>query len=145
MRQLRNLAAVVLLLPLQALAAEAPAKLYKNPNCACCDEYAKYLERNGFEVELVATHDLAQMKEQHKVPEHLSGCHTMLVGPYVFEGLIPIESINKVLDERPFIKGLAVPGMPVGAPGMPGIKREPIKVYQLGFRADTPTTVYATY
>jgi hypothetical protein len=146
MKPLRKFAfAALMALPFSALAAEAPAKLYKNPNCVCCDDYVKYLQRNGFEVEVVNTHDLVQMKVEKNVPEPLYGCHTMLAGPYVFEGLIPIESVRKVLQERPFIKGLSLPGMPLGAPGMPGRKQGPIEVYELRFRADAPTTVYATY
>lgn len=145
MKQIKKLAfAALMTLPVSAFAAEA-AKLYRNPNCGCCDEYAEYLKKNGFEVETVDLFDSVQMKEEKKIPEHLYGCHTMVSGPYVFEGLIPLESVQKVLAERPFIKGLSVPGMPVGAPGMPGMKREPLKVYSLGFRADAPMTVYATY
>jgi hypothetical protein len=132
-------------LPLQAVAAEAPAKLYKNPNCACCDEYADYLRKNGFEVEVINTHDLAQIKAKENVPEHLYGCHTMTVGRYVFEGLVPLESINKLLEERPFIKGLSLPGMPMGAPGMPGRKAGPLEVYTLGFGEGAKTHVYATH
>lgn len=146
MNQLKTFAFVVLLaLPLAGLAAEAPATLYKNPNCGCCDEYADYLEQNGFEVEVIDTYDLVQMKEQHKVSENMYGCHTMLVGPYVFEGLIPMESVRKVLDERPFIKGLSLPGMPMGAPGMPGPKDGPLEVYTLGFGASASAEIYATY
>lgn len=137
--------AALMALPFSALAAEAPAKLYRNPNCGCCDHYADYLKQNGFEVEVVDNYDEVAMKEKHKIPEQLYGCHTMVAGPYVFEGLIPLESVEKVLEERPFIKGLSVPGMPMGAPGMPGPKREPLKVYSLAFQADAPLTVYATH
>jgi hypothetical protein len=137
--------AALMVLPFSAIAAEAPAKLYKNPNCACCDEYAAYLEKNGFEVELVSTHDLMKIKEEKRIPQHLQGCHTMVAGPYVFEGLVPVETVKKVLEERPFIRGVALPGMPSGAPGMPGRKQGPLEVYSLSFRADAPTTVYATH
>jgi hypothetical protein len=146
MNYLKKLAfAALMVLPAAAFAAEPSAKLYRNPNCACCDQYADYLKKNGFEVEVVDDYDGVQMKEQNRIPEHLYGCHTMKVGPYVFEGLIPLESIQKVLAERPFIKGLSVPGMPMGAPGMPGMKREPLKVYSLSFRADAPLSVYASH
>jgi hypothetical protein len=146
MKPLRKLAFAALMVPpLSAVAAGAPAKLYKNPTCACCDDYAAYLEKNGFEVELVATHDLGKIKQEHRVPQTLQGCHTMVAGPYVFEGLVPVETVNKVLEERPFIRGVALPGMPFGAPGMPGRKRGPLEVYSLSFRADAPATVYATH
>lgn len=146
MKPLRKLAfAALIVLPLPAVAAQAPAKLYKNPNCACCDDYAAHLRKNGFEVELVETHDLIKIKEDRRVPEHLYGCHTMVAGPYVFEGLVPVETVDKVLKERPFIRGVALPGMPFGAPGMPGRKQGPLEVYSLSFRADAPTTVYARH
>jgi soluble P-type ATPase len=97
------------------------------------------------DVELINTNDLTLLKSKRKIPEQMHGCHTMVLGPYVFEGLIPVDSINKMLDGKPFIKGLALPGMPVGAPGMPGVQRGPIKVYALGFQADATAKVYATY
>jgi hypothetical protein len=133
----------VLSLPLPALAAGIPAKLYKNPNCGCCEEYAKYLRENGFEVEVIATHDMPMIKEEHKVPAKLEGCHTTMIGPYVLEGHVPVESVNKLLAERPLIKGISVPGMPAGSPGMGGQKQGPLTVYYL---ADTPKPkVYATH
>lgn len=146
MKTLKKLAfAAIMALPVSAIAAEGLPKLYKNPNCACCDEYAAYLKKNGIEVELVATHDLDEIKQKHRVPQRLQACHTMLLGPYVFEGLVPVETVKKVLEERPFIRGVALPGMPSGAPGMPGRKQGPLEVYSLSFRADAPATVYATH
>lgn len=116
---------------LPALAADIPVKLYKNPNCGCCDEYAEHLKANGFSVEMVNTNDMAGIKKKYAVPEKLEGCHTAVASNYVFEGLIPAENIKTVLDKRLPIKGLSVPGMPVGAPGMPGDKKGPINVYYL--------------
>jgi hypothetical protein len=116
---------------LPALAAAEVVELYKNPNCGCCDLYADHLRAEGFEVKLINTNDMQSIKEKYKVPEKLEGCHTATVGGYVFEGLIPAENIQKVLAEKPPIKGLSVPGMPVGAPGMPGQKRGTIHVYYL--------------
>jgi hypothetical protein len=125
------LLALLLSMPLSALAGTA-ATLYKNPNCGCCEGHAEYLRENGFDVEIIPTHDLAAIKQEHRVPEALAGCHTTLVGNYVFEGHVPVESINRVLEERPMIKGLTVPGMPAGSPGMGGAKRGPLHVYYLG-------------
>jgi hypothetical protein len=125
------LAAVIAGAHLPALAAKDVVNLYKNPYCGCCDLYADHLRAEGFEVKLINTNDMASIKEKHKVPENLEGCHTATNGGYVFEGLIPAEHIQKVLAERPSIKGLSIPGMPVGAPGMPGEKSKPIHVYTL--------------
>lgn len=116
---------------LPVFAANIPVKLYKNPNCGCCDSYADYLNKNGFDVKLVNTNDMAEIKTKYSVPERLEGCHTALIGKYVFEGLIPAENIKQVINEHKAIKGLSVPGMPFGAPGMPGNKKGPIHVYYL--------------
>lgn len=118
-------------LQLPVLAAGIPVKLYKNPNCGCCDVYADHLEANGFVVRLINTSDMASIKQKYAVPEKLEGCHTAVIDGYVFEGLIPADSVKRILKERPPVKGLSVPGMPVGAPGMPGNKRGPIHVYYL--------------
>lgn len=130
-------------LSLPALAGGVPAKLYKNPNCGCCEEYAKYLGTKGYDVEIIETLDTVAVKAEHGVPPTLEGCHTALVGPYVVEGHVPAESIDRLLKERPLVKGLAMPGMPPGTPGMGGDKMGPIKVYYL---ADTAKpTVYEVY
>lgn len=131
--------------PLSGLAAETSATLYKNPNCGCCAEYAKYLERNGIEVETVDTQELSQLKAENNVPEKLYGCHTTLIGDYLFEGHVPVESVTQVLDEEPFIKGLSVPGMPLGSPGMSGEKQGPLEVYTLAFQPTDSPEIYATH
>lgn len=116
---------------LPVLAAGIPVNLYKNPYCGCCDAYAEHLEENGFKVKMINTNDMASIKEKHKIPEKLEGCHTATIEGYVFEGLVPAEHIKQVLTKKSPIKGLSVPGMPVGAPGMPGNKKDPINVYYL--------------
>jgi hypothetical protein len=134
-----------LVFPLSGLAAETSATHYKNPNCGCCAEYAKYLEENGFEVEVIDTHDLAEVKAEHNVPEKLQGCHTTLIGNYVFEGHVPEEFVAQLLDEAPFVKGLSVPGMPLGTPGMSGEKRGPLEVYTMTIQPTDSPEVYATF
>lgn len=137
------LAAAILGFAQIAVAAGVPAKLYKSPDCSCCELYAKYLQSRGYEVEVIATHDLPLVKEEHKVPQALEGCHTTLIGSYVFEGHIPVESIDKVLRERPKIRGLSVPGMPAGSPGMGGTKQGPLEVYAID--DSNKPRVYATH
>lgn len=126
-----------------AFAANIPVKLYRNPNCGCCETYAQYLTSNGFAVELINTTDLSSIKKKYNVPQALEGCHTAIIGSYVFEGLIPAEDIKRVLDEHRPIKGLSVVGMQMGAPGMPGMKSAPINVYYLG--NTSPPKIYATF
>jgi hypothetical protein len=117
-----------------------PATLYKTPDCSCCEGSARYLRRNGFEVKTVASHDLTLMKRQYGVPEKLEGCHTTIVGSYVIEGHVPIEPIKRPLGERPAIRGISLPGMPEGSPGMTGRKTEPFVIYEID---DDGTKVYA--
>jgi hypothetical protein len=84
---------------------------------------------------------LILVKERHKVPEKLHACHTALIDGYVIEGHVPADVIQRLLKEKPAVLGLAVPGMPVGSPGMEGGKPEPYNV--LTFDKDGKTTVYA--
>lgn len=119
-------------LPAAAAAGERPAAtLYKNPQCGCCEGHADHLRQNGFEVDVVATHDLSLIKRQHNVPEQLAGCHTLLIDGYVVEGHVPASTIDRLLDERPDIKGISLPGMPMGSPGMGGEKTAPFRIYEL--------------
>jgi hypothetical protein len=107
------------------------ALMYKNPQCGCCEEYAKYLRQNGFKVTVKETHNMSLISRQNGVPEKLAGCHTMQVGGYVVEGHVPVSAINKLLTERPNIKGISLPGMPEGSPGMTGQKAEPFTIYEI--------------
>lgn len=144
MRTLKTLlTSIALAAQLPAMAANVPVKLYKNPTCYCCDLYAKHLEENGFAVELINLTDMASIKDKYGVPEKLEGCHTAIVEGYVVEGLIPAQYVQQMLKEHRPIKGLALPGMPVGAPGMPGAKKKPLNVYLLD--ASTPPKVFATF
>src|SRR3954464_7647311 len=81
-----------------AMAAQAlrSAVMYKNPTCGCCDEYAKYLRANGFDVEVIATEDLSSIKHKHQVPEALEGCHTTVIDGYAIEGHVPIAAVRKL-------------------------------------------------
>jgi len=144
MKRMTRLAATVALFafPLPALAAPIQAVMYKNPSCSCCETYAAYLEQNGFAVELKPTNDLTQISAEAGVPEQLQGCHTIKVDGYVIDGFVPVDIVMKMLTERPAITGIAMPGMPMGSPGMGGQKSGPFTVY--AFTKDGPApTVYA--
>ena len=122
--------------------AEEPrtATLYKNPQCACCEGYADYLRDNGFEVTVHPSHDLPLLHRRHGVPDALVGCHTTLVDGYVVEGHVPVGALLRLLTEKPAIKGISLPGMPAGSPGMFGEKTEPFTIYEI---TDGPAKVYA--
>lgn len=127
----------------QAVAAEKPAAtLYKNPQCGCCEEYAKYLRGHGYRVKVVATHDLSLIKKQAGgMSDKLEGCHTTLIDKYVVEGHVPVKTLDKLMAERPDIRGISLPGMPQGSPGMTGRKNEPFTIYEIG--NDATPRVYA--
>lgn len=119
------------------------ATLYKNPQCQCCEGYAKYLRDHGYKVAVVPTHDLDGVKRENGVAEALGGCHTTLVGGYVVEGHVPVSTVERLLRERPPIRGVSLPGMPQGSPGMTGRKREPFTIYELSKEPRGKSRVYA--
>jgi hypothetical protein len=129
----------------RAVAAALPeVVVYKSPTCGCCTEWVTHVRRHGFRVKPEDVADLQAVKERHRVPGDLQSCHTALVGGYVIEGHVPADLMERLLRERPKVAGLAVPGMPVGSPGMevPGARAERYRV--LAFTRDGKTEVFAT-
>jgi hypothetical protein len=127
--------------PASASAELIPIKVYKDPNCGCCKSWVQHLEENGFKVEVVDMPDLSAVKAKYGVKQELQACHTAVVGDYTVEGHVPADLILKMLKEKPAIAGLAVPGMPMGSPGMEGASKEKYDV--LTFDRAGHTTVYA--
>jgi hypothetical protein len=123
--------------------ARQRATLYKNPQCDCCEGHATYLRGHGYDVTVVPTHDLDAIKSRHGVPERLAGCHTILVGGYVVEGHVPAQTLERLLRERPPIRGISLPGMPQGSPGMTGRKEEPFKIFEFGRNGTDKPAIYA--
>ena len=111
---------------LEAAAAESPvstrglplAVVHKSPSCGCCGLWVKHLEDSGFQVEVRNTDDVTPVKQRLGVPFGKGSCHTAEIGGYFVEGHVPAEDIKRLLDERPDAKGLVLPGMPMGSPGM---------------------------
>lgn len=127
-----GLAALALAPLASAQALRQQATLYKTPQCGCCEDYASYLRDHGFKVGVIATHELDAIRAKHAVPESLGGCHTTLVGGYVVEGHVPVGAIRKLLADKPRIRGISLPGMPQGSPGMTGRKEAPFRVMTFG-------------
>jgi hypothetical protein len=100
--------------------AATPVKMtvYKDPNCGCCHEWSKAMASAGFSVDARDTDDLAAVKARLGVPADLEGCHTAVIEEYYLEGHVPLEAVQRLLQERPPVRGLAVPGMPSGSLGM---------------------------
>lgn len=108
----------------QTASAKTKVTIYRSPTCGCCSNYATYLKRNGYEVDEIMTNDMDSVKNEHNIPANMQSCHTVVIedSGYVVEGHIPIKAIDKLLNEKPDIKTIAMPGMPQGSPGMPGAK-----------------------
>jgi len=120
-RQFLAGSASALLLAFLARPASASASVmtvHKDPNCGCCHLWAEAMQKAGFDVRLNDLGDLAPIKARLGVPGDLEGCHTAEIEGYFLEGHVPLSSVRRLLDERPAIKGLAVPGMPSGSLGM---------------------------
>ena len=106
-------------------------EVFKTPSCGCCYGYVLFLEEEKFKVKQTDMRSLHIIKKKHNIPLEMQSCHTTILGKYFIEGHVPIEAINKLLKEKPNIDGIALPGMPIGTPGMPGEKEEPYIIYQL--------------
>ncbi|MFD1788547.1 DUF411 domain-containing protein [Sphingomonas floccifaciens] len=129
-----TLFAAALVSPVMANAKVTSATMYKNPGCECCDGHAAALKRAGFDVKVVPTEKLAALKAKAGVPAELQGCHTMMVGGYAVEGHVPVAAVKRLLAEKPAVRGIALPGMPAGSPGMGGPKTAPFRV--MSFEGD---------
>jgi hypothetical protein len=124
-------------------AEELRMVVYKSPTCGCCGEWIKHLTSNGFVVEIHETNDIVEYGRSVGVPDELRSCHTGQIDGYVIEGHVPAADIKRMLAERPAGKGLAVPGMPMGSPGMEGAYTEPYSV--LLFDAAGRSQVFQNY
>lgn len=102
-----------------ALAApDAVVDMYKNANCGCCDKWAEHMERNGFKVRTHEVPDASEYRARAGMPAAHGSCHTAMVGGYAIEGHVPAADVKRLLRQRPKAIGIAVPGMPMGSPGM---------------------------
>jgi len=147
MKPLKMMIALVLNLMVSVpLMADLPGiRIYKSPTCDCCTKWAKHLEDNGFHVDVVNTGNMQTIKDQQGIGTALRSCHTATVDGYVIEGHVPADDIRRLLEMRPAIKGLAVPGMPIGSPGMevPGGRSDRYRV--MAIEEDGGTHVFANH
>jgi len=115
-----------------AAAEPAEVHVYKSPRCGCCSKWVDHLRSHGFSVTETNVDDVVPIKRENGIPEKLSSCHTALVDGYVVEGHVPAADLTRLLEERPEIAGIAVPGMPIGSPGMEGPNPERYQVLSFG-------------
>lgn len=126
-----------------ARAALPPMRVYKSPSCGCCTEWVAHLRADGFTVAVEDTGNNAA-RARLGIPPALASCHTAEIGGYAIEGHVPAADIRRLLASRPDARGLAVPGMPIGSPGMEqGEERDAYDV--LLVRGDGTTNVFASY
>ncbi len=121
MKSIVMLAILSVLAVTMALANDAMVKdivVYKNPECGCCTKWVKYLQGKNYNVTIEHTRDVLAVKKRLGIPEKLAACHTAVIDGYVIEGHITHRDIKRLLLFRPEVKGIAVPGMPIGTPGM---------------------------
>jgi hypothetical protein len=152
MRHVLMVCAAVLFVSGAGAFAQAPStksdvrsmQVYKAPTCGCCGKWIAHLQAAGFTVSSLDMADVTPIKDKFRVPSALRSCHTALVGGYVVEGHVPADVIEQLLKDKPQVLGIAVPGMPIGSPGME-VEGRPADSYQiLAFDERGQTTVYAT-
>jgi hypothetical protein len=129
---------------LAAPAFATEVTVYKSPTCGCCKQWVSHMQANGFTVKAHDVADIVHYKTANGVPTMLGSCHTAIVNGYVIEGHVPASDIKRLLKERPPVRGLAVPGMPNGSPGMEQ-GGHPDHYNVLTFDAQGHTTVYSRH
>jgi len=134
------LISLVTMLCMQGMAfAQAAITVYKSPTCDCCKKWISHLEDNGFKVKSVNMNNVVPKKIEFGITRQTASCHTAVVEGYVIEGHVPANDIKRLLKDRPKgVRGLAVPGMPVGSPGMEqGDRKDPYAVLSIDKQGQT--------
>ena len=129
--------------PVDAAPEKPTITVYKDPGCGCCKSWIEHLIKHGYRVDAKDTPDMPGIKRGLGVPDGLSACHTAVVNGYLIEGHVPAADIARLLKEKPKVAGLAVPGMPMGSPGMEGPRAQHYQV--LSFDKTGKTKVFASY
>jgi hypothetical protein len=127
-----------------AAAADLPViQVWKSPTCGCCSKWVDHLEASGFTVKVTNVTNISPIKQWNSVPPALGSCHTAVVDGYVVEGHVPAEDIFRLLEDRPAVAGIAVPGMPMGSPGMEGPSPQAYQV--MSFDKDGAIEKFSTH
>jgi hypothetical protein len=117
--------------PATAAWASLDVLLTKSPTCTCCTGHEAYLERLGMRVQVTVSEDINAVKDVYSIPTEMRSCHTSTIGRYFVEGHVPFAAIQLLMEQRPDIDGISLPGMPAGSPGMGGELAGPLVVYAI--------------
>ncbi|QZO00522.1 DUF411 domain-containing protein [Chenggangzhangella methanolivorans] len=115
--------------------------VHKDPTCGCCDAWVDHVRAAGYEARVVEVAAINAVKAKLGVPPDLRSCHTAEIDGYVLEGHVPAAAIGRLLAERPKARGLAVPGMPIGSPGMEVEGRDPEAYDVMAFGEGEPRVI----
>lgn len=129
--------------PMLALAAAPVIEVFKSASCGCCGAWVEHLQANGFVTRVTNVENPSDYRERAGIPDQFGSCHTGMVQGYAIEGHVPAADIKRLLAQKPRAKGLAVPAMPLGSPGMEGPRKDPFDV--LLVQADGRTSVFKHY
>lgn len=140
---LRAACAAALAMPLLAMAAAPVIEVFKSESCGCCAAWVEHLKANGFAPKVSKVANPAHYRARAGIPDELGSCHTATVAGYAIEGHVPASDIKRLLATRPKAKGLAVPAMPLGSPGMEGPRKDPFDV--LLVQGNGKTSVFQHY
>jgi len=138
-----TLSVVTAAAPTMTPVAKPTITVYKDPNCGCCRNWIAHLIKNGYRVDAKDTPDMDQIKTTLGVPTDRHSCHTAIVAGYLIEGHVPAADIDRLLATKPKVKGLAVPGMPMGSPGMEGGAKQHYQV--MAFDRTGKASVFASH
>ena len=119
-----------------------PITVYKTPTCGCCGKWVDHMRANGFAPTVTDLPNLTAIKQSTGVPGNLQSCHTSVIEGYAVEGHVPADVVRQLLKEKPKVAGIAVPGMPMGSPGMEGAYKDKYNV--VAFGKDGSQKVYAS-
>lgn len=135
--------AAALSMPMLAMAAAPVIEVFRSESCGCCGAWVEHLKANGFATRVVNVENPSDYRQRSGIPDKLGSCHTGMVGGYAIEGHVPASDIKRLLAQKPKARGLAVPAMPLGSPGMEGPRKDPYDV--LLVQTDGHTRVFKHY
>lgn len=116
---------------IKSVAFDRAVTVYKGKYCGCCNLYIEYLRSRGYKVDVVEVQNIIEMHGELGIPSEMASCHISVTNGYIVVGHVPVEAIDELLKNKPHIKGISLPGMPSGSPGMPGEKKGPFVIYIL--------------